>query len=79
MTDDGTSYKGITFDQLIPILTQAIRELYEKNLDLTQQNIELQKYNNTQDKTISNILVHLNNMENNCKLNLYDVNKYDIL
>jgi len=63
MTDDGTSYKGITFDQLIPILTQAIRELYEKNLDLTQQNIELQKYNNTQDKTISNILVHLNNME----------------
>jgi len=43
--DDGTSYKGIVYDQLIPILTQAIKELNQDKLKFENMIRELQQEN----------------------------------
>jgi len=39
--EDGTGYKGIAYDQLIPILTQALKELIEDKTNLEQRVDEL--------------------------------------
>jgi len=45
VAEDGTTYKGVEYAQLIPILTQAIKELSKENVKLREDNMELRADN----------------------------------
>jgi len=40
VTEDGKSYKGVEYAQLIPILTQAIKELNEELVDVKEEKVK---------------------------------------
>lgn len=56
LNEDGPDYKGIRYEQLIPILVQAVKELHVENQ-------MLQKENKEYEKTISSIIKRLSALE----------------
>ena len=61
--DDGTNYKGVVYAQLIPILTQAIKELNQDKMNFEHMIRELQQENEALKSTTQALSSRLDQLE----------------
>lgn len=61
MSENGESYKGVEYEQLIPILTQAIKELVDRNEVLLDENRELKSEQDAIESRVAKIEALLQN------------------